>query len=87
MDTTGDEVQNALSLIEDAGLPHPSGPLLASFITEALSPPLAARYVKRRSMQGQGPSLVANWSYIIESSKLIFALDPLTFPFICRPPP
>ncbi|KAK3989017.1 hypothetical protein QBC44DRAFT_396900 [Cladorrhinum sp. PSN332] len=67
MDTTRDEVQDVLSLIEDEGLPYPSSPLLASFVTEALNPVLAARYVKGRLLHGEGSSLVANWSYIIES--------------------
>lgn len=71
MDTADDEVQNTLSLIEGVGLPHPSGPLLASFVTEALNPVLAARYVKGRLLLGEGSSLVADWSYIIESSELI----------------
>ncbi len=69
MDTTGDEVQDTLSLIEGTGLPHPSGPLLASFITEAVNPVAAASYVKERLLVDQGLSLVANWTYIIESSK------------------
>ena len=69
MDTGVDEVQTTLSLIEGAGLPHPSAPLLASFVTEALNPPSAARYMKRRLLLGEGSSLVTDWSYIVESSK------------------
>ncbi|KAK0704498.1 hypothetical protein B0H67DRAFT_648928 [Lasiosphaeris hirsuta] len=67
MDPIGDEVQNALSLIDGAGLPYPSGPFLESFITEALNPVLAARYMKGRLAAGEGSSLVSDWSYIIDS--------------------
>jgi len=63
MDTGADEVQTTLSLIEGAGLPHPSAPLLASFVIEALNPPSAARYMKRRLLLGEGSSLVTDWSY------------------------
>ncbi|CZR65735.1 uncharacterized protein PAC_15635 [Phialocephala subalpina] len=40
-----DDVKKALSLIQSAKLPHPSGPLLSSFIIEALYPRLAAHYL------------------------------------------
>ncbi|KAI1144064.1 kinase-like domain-containing protein [Hypoxylon sp. FL0543] len=62
-----DEVKSTLSLIESTRLPHPSGPLLESFVSEALNPVSAARYVKHRLMLGEASSLVADWSYIIES--------------------
>lgn len=77
----GDEVQNALSLVDGAGLPYPSGPLLESFITEALNPVLAARYVKGRLASGEGSSLVSDWSYIIESSKFTAPASFLSLPF------
>ncbi|KAK4160268.1 hypothetical protein QBC43DRAFT_303939 [Cladorrhinum sp. PSN259] len=68
MDANRAEVEGALSLIEEADLPHPSGPLLASFIKEALHPVMAARYTKEKLLLGEGSSLLANWSYIIESN-------------------
>ncbi|KAI2627299.1 hypothetical protein GGS26DRAFT_561306 [Hypomontagnella submonticulosa] len=67
MAATDSDVDSTLSLIENARLPHPSGPLLESFISEALNPILAARYVKHRFLLGEASSLVADWSYIIES--------------------
>ncbi|KAK4446309.1 kinase-like domain-containing protein [Podospora aff. communis PSN243] len=67
MDAANDEVHTVLALIEGAGLVHPSGPLLSAFVTEALNPLLAARYAKARLLRGEGSSLVADWSYIIES--------------------
>ncbi|XXG99277.1 hypothetical protein Hte_005614 [Hypoxylon texense] len=69
MDAIKDEVRNALLLIENINLPHPSGSLLESFINEALNPVLAARYVKHRLLLGEASSLVADWCYIIESIK------------------
>ncbi|KAK4222193.1 hypothetical protein QBC38DRAFT_490472 [Podospora fimiseda] len=62
-----DEVHKVLDLIESQGLPYPSGQLLGAFVTEALNPIIAAHYVKSRLQLGQASSLVANWSYIIES--------------------
>jgi hypothetical protein len=79
MDSGGDEVQTTLSLIEGAGLPYPSAPLLASFVAEAVSPPLAALYMKRRLLLGDGPSLVADWTYIVESSKIFRPIPSLAF--------
>ncbi|KAK3375653.1 hypothetical protein B0T24DRAFT_205006 [Lasiosphaeria ovina] len=67
MDGTADGVKSALSLIEDVGLPYPSGPLLASFVTEAMNPTIAARYVAAQLAHGDGSSLVSNWSHIIDS--------------------
>jgi len=69
MDTTGNEVQDALSLIESAGLPYPSGPLLESFVTEALNPVVAARFAKPRLLLGEGSLLASDWSYIVQSSR------------------
>lgn len=69
MDPTGDDVKATLSLIEEAGLQHPFGPLLASFVTDALTPSAAARYVKGKLLRREGLSLVENWSYIVNSSK------------------
>ena len=66
-------VKEALSLIESAGLPHPSSLLLSSFIIEALDPPLAAQYVLPTCRSGDDEeadlfSIVSDWSYIVESS-------------------
>ncbi|KAI1404934.1 hypothetical protein F4819DRAFT_494538 [Hypoxylon fuscum] len=66
MATTNVEVRSTLSLIESTRLPHPSGPLLESFVFEALNPVQAARYVKQRLLLGEASSLVADWSYIVE---------------------
>lgn len=68
MATTNVEVRSTLSLIESTRLPHPSGPLLESFVFEALNPVQAARYVKQRLLLGEASSLVADWSYIVECS-------------------
>ncbi|KAI1209388.1 uncharacterized protein F4807DRAFT_460604 [Annulohypoxylon truncatum] len=67
MAATDDEVKGTLSLIESERLPHPSGPLLELFVSEALHPVLAARCVKYRLLAGEASSLVDDWSYIIES--------------------
>ncbi|EAQ87712.1 hypothetical protein CHGG_04331 [Chaetomium globosum CBS 148.51] len=67
MDPDREEVQRALSLIEDLDLPHPTGPLISLFVTEALHPVLAARYVINRLSTGKARSLVADWIYIVES--------------------
>ncbi|KAI2776590.1 hypothetical protein F4815DRAFT_483981 [Daldinia loculata] len=62
-----EEVKSALSLIESTKLPHPSGPLLESYVSSALYPVLAARYVKKRLELGEASSLVDDWLYIVES--------------------
>ncbi|KAI1442016.1 hypothetical protein F5Y02DRAFT_410420 [Annulohypoxylon stygium] len=62
-----EEVENALSLVEETKLPHPSSSLLDLFVTQALYPVLAARYAKNRLLAGEALSLVDDWSYIIES--------------------
>ncbi|KAI0386975.1 hypothetical protein F5Y04DRAFT_74505 [Hypomontagnella monticulosa] len=67
MAAINDEVRGTLTLIENARLPHPSGPLLKSFVTEALNPVLAARYVKDKLLLGEGSSLVVDLSHIIDS--------------------
>ncbi|KAL2136861.1 hypothetical protein VTI74DRAFT_587 [Chaetomium olivicolor] len=61
------EVLDALALVDAAGLPHPSGPLLKSFISSALHPTLAARYTRKAIDSGEGSSLVSDWTYIVES--------------------
>lgn len=84
MAATDSDVDSTLSLIENARLPHPSGPLLESFISEALNPILAARYVKHRFLLGEASSLVADWSYIIESGRFssLLMLDVLVLTVI-----
>ncbi|KAI1460436.1 hypothetical protein F4805DRAFT_417523 [Annulohypoxylon moriforme] len=67
MATRNHEVEDTLSLIENTKLPHPSGPLLESYVSEALNSLTAARYVKNRLLAGEASSLVDDWSYIIES--------------------
>ena len=69
MAATNNEPQSVFSLIEKAALAHPAGSLLESFVTDALNPVLAARYVKERLLIGEASSLVADWSYIVESSE------------------
>ncbi|KAH8697254.1 hypothetical protein BGW36DRAFT_378322 [Talaromyces proteolyticus] len=66
MNSDNNAVEEALSLIESVGLPHPQGPLLASFVTEAVSPSQAARYVSDRLFAGESSSIVSDWTYLIE---------------------
>ncbi|KAH8597551.1 hypothetical protein B0O99DRAFT_617672 [Bisporella sp. PMI_857] len=66
-----DKVKEALSLIEAARLPHPSSPLLSSFVIEALNPRLAAEYVLKTCRSGRNQevdllSFVSDWSYLVE---------------------
>lgn len=68
----GDEVDSVLSLIADAKLPHPSGPLLQFFILEALDPRLPARYILERCRPDDNRhvdllEIVSSWKYIIAS--------------------
>ncbi|KAK6951382.1 hypothetical protein Daesc_007917 [Daldinia eschscholtzii] len=56
-----------MSLVESARLPHPLGPLLESYVSEALNPVSAAQYIEHRLQLGEAASLVDDWSYIIES--------------------
>ena len=68
-----DAVTEALALIESARLPHPSGPLLSSFVSEALNPRLAAQYILKTCRSGHDQQtdlllLVSDWSYLVEAS-------------------
>lgn len=70
----GEEVDSALSLIEDAKLSYPLGPLLESFILEALNPRLPARYILERCRLDDDHhvnllEIVSNWKYIVGSSE------------------
>ncbi|KAJ4391476.1 hypothetical protein N0V93_005093 [Gnomoniopsis smithogilvyi] len=74
MDYIDGEVPQVLSIIETAGLPHPSGELLSSFVTEALNPSSTARFVLETCRAGGShdkrallSSLVDDWTYIVES--------------------
>ena len=69
MDPNREQVDRTLSLIAALDLPHPSGVLLESFVTEALHPAVAARYVNDRLPAGDARSLVSDWIYIVESGK------------------
>ncbi|TFY52227.1 hypothetical protein EVJ58_g10134 [Rhodofomes roseus] len=57
MASAHDEVQHLLSRIDNLNLPHPSTPLLSSFVTEAVNPVSAARYMNVRRL----PPLPAVW--------------------------
>lgn len=80
MDPNRAEVSRVLSLIHNVDLPHPSSILLSVFVTEALHPPVAARYMNDRLSSRDGVSLVSDWIYIVESRKrpLTFAQSPIT---------
>ncbi|CAJ2507751.1 Uu.00g089370.m01.CDS01 [Anthostomella pinea] len=67
MDSNDASLRDTLSLIEETRLPHPLGPLLSSFVTEAMNPPLAARYISDRLLAGEGTSVASEWLYILES--------------------
>jgi hypothetical protein len=67
------DVKKALSLIESARLPHPSGPILSSFIIEALNPRSAAQYVLHTCRPDHNQricllQIVSDWTYLVESS-------------------
>jgi hypothetical protein len=64
-----DEVSNTLSRLAALALPHPSVALLSSFVTEALHPVVAARYVNDRLLAGEARSLVSDWIFIVESGE------------------
>lgn len=77
MTSAREDVQRTLSLIETIKLPHPSGRLLSSFVTEAVDPALAARYVRDRLSAGDAHSTVSDWTYIVESSMYVPSSKPL----------
>lgn len=67
------EVERATSLIENADLPHPSGELLLSFVTEAINPSSAAAFVLQECHASSAHDnraelldLVKDWTYIVE---------------------
>ncbi|KAJ2972253.1 hypothetical protein NUW54_g12309 [Trametes sanguinea] len=59
------EVRAVAALIEDLGLPHPSVPLLISFVTEAVNPVFAANYIHDRLSSGEARTVVDDWVYIV----------------------
>ncbi|KAH9897349.1 hypothetical protein F4778DRAFT_743228 [Xylariomycetidae sp. FL2044] len=61
------EVDLCLSRIHELRLPHPSIPLLRSFVLEALNPPVAAAYVDDRLSKDEAVPLVSDWTYIVTS--------------------
>lgn len=70
------DVDKVTSLIENADLPHPSGELLLSFVTEALNPSSAAAFVLKKCYAGNAHdlrsellNLVEDWTYIVESGQ------------------
>lgn len=78
MSATQDGVRSTLSLIEDMALPHPSGRLLSTFITEALNPSFAAAYAREKLSAGECDLLLSGWTHIIESSMFLL-LDHFVF--------
>lgn len=61
-------VDKTLSLLDNVELPYPGGPLLASFITEALNPIDAAHYLNERLSTDEPSSILSDWAYIIQCS-------------------
>lgn len=61
-----DSVDSTVRIIEDAELPHPYPALLSSFVTEALDPRFAARYIRERRLVEGWEAIVADWTYIID---------------------
>ncbi|KAI8970767.1 kinase-like domain-containing protein [Trametes punicea] len=59
------EVRIVAALIEDLELPHPSVPLLISFVTEAVDPVFAANYIRGRLSSGEACTVVDDWIYIV----------------------
>ena len=66
-----EDVETVLAQLENVDLPHPSGPLLSSFVTEAVDPTSAARYVSTRMLAGETRSAVSDWAFIVESSEFM----------------
>lgn len=62
------DVHKALDLVDRVPLEHPASALLRAYILEAVQPQAAADYVQRRlSADGYAGSLVADWTYVIDS--------------------
>ncbi|OSC97358.1 hypothetical protein PYCCODRAFT_1440229 [Trametes coccinea BRFM310] len=59
------EVRMVVALIEDLELPHPSIPLLVSFVMEAVDPVFAANYIRDRLSSGEARAAVDDWVYIV----------------------
>lgn len=69
MKDTGDPVKDALDRIEALNLPHPTGPLLSAFVTQALNPLAAADYLENRLDATDVDKIIADWTFIIESGE------------------
>lgn len=65
---SADLVHDTVDFIENAELPHPYPALLASFVTEALAPRVAARYIRERHQSEGWQPLVVDWTYIVDCS-------------------
>ncbi|KAI0161246.1 hypothetical protein GGR57DRAFT_351955 [Xylariaceae sp. FL1272] len=60
-------IVSTLSALDEIELPHPSGSLLAAFITESMDPIRAAIYVSQRiTTLEDARSLLSDWIYIIQ---------------------
>lgn len=73
--------QEALELIDNASLPHPSACLLGAFVYDALNPDAAANYILK-ACHGNADSqavlhaLVSDWKYIVDSCLFSSRLSP-----------
>jgi hypothetical protein len=63
------EVQDTLALIAAASLSHPLGSLLSAFVTEAIDPVVAARYLRETIGDGhheEAQAAVHDWAFIVD---------------------
>jgi hypothetical protein len=67
------EIAAVLSDIHALDLPYPSGSILSAFISEALEPLDAARYVTERLSTDDPQTIVSDWTYIVRCSKLVLS--------------
>ncbi|KAF5973627.1 ubiquitin interaction domain-containing protein [Fusarium bulbicola] len=68
MNPPSSDVHKALDLVDRVPLEHPAPALLRAYILEAVQPQAAANYVQHRlSADGHAGSLVADWTYVIDS--------------------
>lgn len=79
MKETGDPVKLALDRIEALDLPHPTGPLLSAFVTQALNPLVAADYMEKRLDATDVDTIIADWTFVVESGKLKPSLAGITY--------
>lgn len=81
MKDTGDPVRDALDRIEALNLPHPTGPLLSAFVTQALNPLAAADYVEKRLDATDADTIINDWTFIVESGKLEPSVAGITYQY------